>query len=125
MIRPFVRLAKLYCLQGKWEESETLNWHCLQVKPWHYVALETMVACHVAQQHVRAARIWSSRRLPTPSSRERRIEWVNNALRDASTLLQQKGKQQSSPTNCSDFGRPSDDSGSDDDKDDGNNTVWQ
>jgi hypothetical protein len=94
-LEPFVRLAKLYCLQARFDEAEVLSKYILLLKPYHFVALETMVATYAAKGHVKSARFWSTKRLPTPSSRDRRNEWVERALQDADSILHQMTTQES------------------------------
>jgi hypothetical protein len=94
-LEPFVRLAKLYCLQARLDEAEVLSKHILVFKPYHFVALETMVATYAAKGQVKSARFWSTKRLPTPSSLDRRNEWVERALHDAESILHQMTTQES------------------------------
>jgi hypothetical protein len=94
-LEPYVRLAKLYCLQARLDEAEVLSKHILLFKPYHFVALETIVATYAAKGQVQSARFWATRRLPTPPSRDRRNEWVERALEDAESILHQMITQES------------------------------
>lgn len=94
-LEPYVRLAKLYCLQARFDEAEVLSKYILLIKPYHFVALETMVATYAAKGHVKSARFWSAKRLPNPSSPDRRNEWVERALQDAQSILHQMTTQES------------------------------
>lgn len=94
-LEPYVRLAKLYCLQARFDEAEVLSKYIILIKPYHFVALETMVATYAAKGHVKSARFWSAKRLPAPSSRDRRNEWVERALEDAESILNQMTSQES------------------------------
>jgi hypothetical protein len=86
-LEPKVRLSKLYCLQAEFSEAEKLSQQVLDSKPWHFVAIETMVAVSTAQGKTTLAELWKSRRLPNPSQAERRNEWVERALLDAEEIL--------------------------------------
>jgi hypothetical protein len=98
-IEPFVRLSKLYCLQGRLVESKMICQQVLSLKfkPWHFVALETMVAIHTAllqendDDFVQEEEVqhWSSRRLPRPDKKEERKQWVERALENAHHQLEQ------------------------------------
>ena len=91
-IEPYVRLSKLYCLQGRFNESRNICQHVLTYRPWHYVALETMVAVNLAidDDDNQKLMLWASRRLPTPSQGELRKKWVEQAIED-SLRIQQEG----------------------------------
>jgi hypothetical protein len=86
-LEPQVRLSKLYCLQGRFDEAATLSQQVLESKPWHFVALETMVAISTAQGNTVLTELWKSRRLPPPSQKEAREQWVDRALQDAEEIL--------------------------------------
>ena len=88
-IEPFVRLSKLYCLQGRFEESRIMCDSALIYRPWHYVALETMVACYLAQGQDNQQLVeWAKKRLPTPSHKELRKQWVEQAIKDSIRIQQ-------------------------------------
>jgi tetratricopeptide (TPR) repeat protein len=93
-LEPQVRLSKLYCLQGRFDEAATLSQQVLESKPWHFVALETMVAISTAQGNTVLTELWKSRRLPTPSQKEAREQWVDRALQDAEEILRRMEQQQ-------------------------------
>jgi hypothetical protein len=89
---PVNRLATLYYLQGRYEESERMCLMVLQVKPWHFGALSGIVMVYAAQHQVEPARMWAARRLPSLAStgpNRRRTAWVERAMHDAEHLLQQ------------------------------------
>lgn len=81
-IEPFVRLSKLYCLQGRFEESERMCQAALEYRPWHYVALETMAAVSLVEQKEKNKE-QPSKRLPTPSKKDLRKQWVEQAVEDS------------------------------------------
>jgi hypothetical protein len=82
-LEPYVRLSKLYCLQGRFEDSRIICEQVLLLKPWHYVALETMVAVNLVQENNEQLLKWASKRLPTPSRKELREKWVQQAIEDS------------------------------------------
>jgi len=100
------RLATLYFLQGRLEESYTLCRLVLQLKPWHFGALSGIVQVCIGRGNRNEARIWAQRRLPTLASgssfppfttstgeggatlNPRRAEWCNRAVADAREMLQ-------------------------------------
>lgn len=86
-LEPQVRLSKLHCLQGRFEEAANLAKPVLECKPWHFVALETLVAVYTIQGNTVMAEVYKSRRLPFPSQKEAREQWVSRALLDAEELL--------------------------------------
>lgn len=79
-VEPFVRLSKLYCLQGRFEESQKICQAVLEIRPWHFVASETMAALSRVQVIEKEHLI---KRLPTPSQKELRKSWVEQALEDS------------------------------------------
>jgi hypothetical protein len=81
-IEPFVRLSKLYCLQGRFEESGRMCQAALENRPWHYVALETMAAVSLVEQKEKNKE-QPSKRLPTPSKKDLRKQWVEQAVEDS------------------------------------------
>lgn len=88
-IEPYVRLSKLYCLQGRFMESRNICQHVLTYRPWHYVALETMVAVNLAMDDNQKLLLWASRRLPSPSHGELRKKWVEQAIEDSLRIQQE------------------------------------
>ena len=87
---PLNRLATLYFMQGRLEESETLCQMVLAVKPWHFGALSGLVTVYAGMHESEKARQWAARRLPSfsPSGpTRRRIRWVETALQDAQAAL--------------------------------------
>ena len=87
-IEPYVRLSKLYCLQGRFDESLILCQHILKVRPWHFVCIETMIALNMALGNADEAQFWAAKRLPTPSNAEQRDLWVQQAIQDATAHLE-------------------------------------
>ncbi len=88
------RLSKLYCLQGRFDEAKRYSMQVLDYKPWHFVAMETMVAICTAQGDQMMAQVWKARRLPNPSKVEERRQWVERALNDAEEILRRMVQQQ-------------------------------
>jgi hypothetical protein len=87
---PVNRLATLFYMQGKMDESETLCKIVLAVKPWHFGALSGIVMVYAGVHDTQSARQWAARRLPTiaPSGpNRRRAGWVQHAMRDAMESL--------------------------------------
>jgi len=83
---PFVRLSKLYTLQGRFADSQQICLSLHQAKPWHYVVLETMVVNTMVLEHNRDLQTWASKRLPPPSLSKERKEWVTRAIQDSMRL---------------------------------------
>ena len=100
---PFVFLSKLYCLQGRFLESQTIGQAILEIKPYHFTVLETMMACSFALQNVEQAAYWAARRLPPPTKQQERLEWVNWAIEDAIGLLEE-AKDANVPKGSDDYG---------------------
>jgi hypothetical protein len=94
-LEPKVRLSKLCCLQGRFDDSLRLAQEVLELRPWHFVVLDTMVAVYTGKGNTDMAQMWASRRLPTPSQREKRKLWVDRALRDAKEVLARLEEQSS------------------------------
>jgi len=92
-LEPRARLSKLYCLQGRFAEAKELSLQVLEVKPWHFVAMETMVAASIATGDDISLDLWKSRRLPVPSKKKERELWVDRALADAETILSRLGSE--------------------------------
>jgi hypothetical protein len=98
---PVNRLATLYFLQGRLEESYKLCQVILKIKPWHFGALSGIVQVCICMGDRNAARVWAEKRLPTivadssfpPFAMEgpenpRREQWVDRAVANAKELLQ-------------------------------------
>lgn len=86
-IEPYVRLSKLYCLQQKFDTSKQLALQVLEMKPWHFVALQTMVTVAYATNDTSAYFMWQQRKLPPYNQLRERQEWVERALSDFSALM--------------------------------------
>ena len=99
---PFYLLSKLYCLQGRFQESQRICERILELKPYHFSVLETMVAnaagmvAQATQEKKESShqilalqklQVYSSQRLPPPSDKEKRLEWVEHAMDEASQVL--------------------------------------
>lgn len=88
---PVNRLATLYYMQGRLEESETLCQMVLAVKPWHFGALSGIVMVYASLHDSEKARQWAARRLPSFSPtgpNKRRNHWVETALQDSQAALE-------------------------------------
>ena len=88
---PVNRLATLYFIQGRFEDSETLCQIVLAVKPWHFGALSGIVMVYESLRESQKARQWAARRLPTfapKGNNRRRQEWVKNALKDSQAAIE-------------------------------------
>ncbi len=62
----------------------------LQLKPWHFEALQLLVVIHTKHQNFKTAMYYSRMALPkldTQSNNERRKEWVSRALARAQQML--------------------------------------
>ena len=113
---PINRLATLYYMQGRMEESEQLCLVVLSIKPWHFGALSGLVMVYASMQQTDLARHWAARRLPSlqptsvppnplssssstsassssPSFNPRRIQWVQMATRQAADQLEHQLEQ--------------------------------
>lgn len=87
---PLNRLATLYYMQGRLEDSEKFCKMVLTVKPWHFGALSGIVMVYAGLHDAEKARKWAARRLPTYAPNgpnRRRIAWVRQAELDASASL--------------------------------------
>lgn len=63
-VEPIHRLATLYYMQGRYEDAGDLLSIVLEVKPWHFDALSSMMLVCTITKQASGARIWSHRRLP-------------------------------------------------------------
>jgi len=92
---PINRLATLYYLQGRYEESYRLCLVVLHSKPWHVGALSGifMVCAQLSgdRRRDKARQYWSGKRL-LPTTTTNRQEWVNRAVSDAEDALEQAEK---------------------------------
>ena len=95
-VEPVNRLATLYYLQGKYQQSINLCRVILHVKPWHFGALSGMVGLYIQMNDMAQAKKWSEKRLPSyvpdflkgsKNSNQRRAEWVKNAVTEAKLSL--------------------------------------
>mmetsp|Transcript_36503 Transcript_36503/g.79802 ORF Transcript_36503/g.79802 Transcript_36503/m.79802 type:complete len:400 (-) Transcript_36503:254-1453(-) len=88
---PVNRLATLLYQQGRLRESKELCEVVLAVKPWHFGALSGIVMVCAGLGDANAARMWADRRLPPlrpdGDTTERRVEWVERAVREATKSL--------------------------------------
>lgn len=66
-VEPLNRLATLYYLQGRMEESAAICKVVLHYKPWHFGALSGIVMVYASLKDPVEAREWASLRLPTYS----------------------------------------------------------
>ena len=84
---PVNRLATLMYLRGRMKESKELCEIVLAVKPWHFGALSGVVMVCAGLSDVSGARMWADRRLPPlrpdGDTTERRILWVERAVKEA------------------------------------------
>ena len=85
-LQAFALLSKLYCLEGKLEDSRAVALEVLKLKPWHFLAIETMVATSYALNKINASVFWASRRLPPPGRAEQRSEWIDRAIGESLEL---------------------------------------
>lgn len=102
-LEPFARLSKLYCLMGRIEDSQSMALEVLRLKPWHILAIETMVATSYALNQIESSVYWATQRMPPPSETTKRKEWIRRAIEkslefEIRLLEQQKigGKKRSS-----------------------------
>eukprot|EP00545_Synedropsis_sp_CCMP1620_P000823 CAMPEP_0119013314 /NCGR_PEP_ID=MMETSP1176-20130426/8387_1 /TAXON_ID=265551 /ORGANISM="Synedropsis recta cf, Strain CCMP1620" /LENGTH=308 /DNA_ID=CAMNT_0006966401 /DNA_START=40 /DNA_END=969 /DNA_ORIENTATION=- len=90
-VEPLNRLATLYYMQGKYEESRRYCQAVLDKKPWHFGALAGIVMVCANLQDITGARQWAARRLPPippdGTTNDRRSEWVERAVEDARKAL--------------------------------------
>lgn len=95
---PINRLATLYYLQGRYEESKALCEVVLTLKPWHVGALSGIVLVCAGMGDVAGARMWADRRLPpmppaNTTGGERRTKWVSIFVKEATAKLERAQKQ--------------------------------
>lgn len=90
---PFARLATLLYCKGPayYERASEMAHRCLELKPWHFEALNLLVQIYTAQDNYRAALDWSERAMPAlhsddSSSKDKRRRWVAWALEEALQL---------------------------------------
>lgn len=63
-VEPVHCLATLYYMQGRYHDAMELLEIVLDVKPWHFDALSTMVMISTVTNNISGARIWANRRIP-------------------------------------------------------------
>eukprot|EP00531_Pseudo-nitzschia_arenysensis_P002495 CAMPEP_0116128278 /NCGR_PEP_ID=MMETSP0329-20121206/7276_1 /TAXON_ID=697910 /ORGANISM="Pseudo-nitzschia arenysensis, Strain B593" /LENGTH=312 /DNA_ID=CAMNT_0003622409 /DNA_START=72 /DNA_END=1010 /DNA_ORIENTATION=+ len=105
-LEPFARLSKLYCLMGRMEDSQTMALEVLKLKPWHILAIETMVATSYALNQIESSVYWASQRMPPPNQSTKRKEWIHRAIESSlefeKTLKSQQDVDQKSQRGHSD-----------------------
>ena len=84
-VEPVNRLATLYYMERRYEESKAMCEIVLESKPWHFGALSGIVLVCTAMNDASGARYWTEQRLPPHG--ERRISWVDNAINAAKKSL--------------------------------------
>ncbi len=82
---PVNRLATLYYMLGRYDESKALCELVLDIKPWHFGALSGIVLVCTAKNDASGARHWANMRLPPPG--ERRNQWTESAVQNAKKSL--------------------------------------
>ena len=102
-VEPLNRLATLWYIQGRFEDSYKLCRIVLQIKPWHIGCLAGIVQVCIALRDRSGARKWAEKRLPNCAAstsfppfdtdgsvnNPRRTEWVENSVQEARQRLQQ------------------------------------
>lgn len=83
---PVNRLATLYYMGGRYDESKALCELVLDVKPWHFGALSGIVMVCTAQNDATGARFWSEKRLPPVG--DRRKKWTEEFTLEAHHSLE-------------------------------------
>lgn len=68
-VEPLHCMATLYYMQGRYHDAMELLEIVLDVKPWHFDALSTMVMISTVTNNISGARIWANRRIPQLSSK--------------------------------------------------------
>ncbi len=63
-VEPVHGLATLYYMRGKYEDAKVLLEMVLDVKPWHFDALSSMILVCTITNDVQRAQFWSNRRMP-------------------------------------------------------------
>ena len=86
---PWHLLATLFVLQGRYVEALPLYQTLLHHKPWHVGALSGIVRAYEGLGDVQRAREWAAFRLPKASHINRRQQWVERALQDIDSKLQE------------------------------------
>lgn len=84
---PVNRLATLYYMLGRYQESKALCELVLEIKPWHFGALSGIVMVCTAMNDASGARYWVENRLPPLG--ERRMLWTEKALVCANDSLRE------------------------------------
>ena len=114
-VEPLNRLATLYYLQSKFEESYMLCVLILKIKPWHFGALAGITQVCIGLGDRDAAREWAEKRLPNMVAGDsfppfatdgpqnpRRKEWVDRQVAAAEKQLENLERA----TKKSFFGKP-------------------
>jgi len=68
-VEPVHCMATLYYMQGRYHDAMELLEIVLDVKPWHFDALSTMVMISTVTNNISGARIWAKRRIPQLNSK--------------------------------------------------------
>eukprot|EP01083_Nonionella_stella_P142983 443442_1 len=68
-VEPVHCMATLYYMQGRYHDAMELLEIVLDVKPWHFDALSTMVMISTVTNNISGARIWANRRIPQLNSK--------------------------------------------------------
>jgi len=92
-VEPVNRLATLYFLQGKFQDSYKLCRIVLTLKPWHFGALSGIVQVCIRKGDLKRARVWAEKGMPTLESSgaevgSTRAEWVEEAVGTADEMLE-------------------------------------
>lgn len=90
-VEPVNRLATLYFLKGKFQDSYKLCQIVLQLKPWHFGALSGIVQVCMRKGDLNGARLWAEKGMPTLQHGEEpglpRAEWVDDAVVNAEDMF--------------------------------------
>mmetsp|Transcript_1924 Transcript_1924/g.2954 ORF Transcript_1924/g.2954 Transcript_1924/m.2954 type:complete len:330 (-) Transcript_1924:56-1045(-) len=97
-VEPLNRLATLYFIQNKFDESYKCCLIILQIKPWHFGALSGIVQVCIGRGDRNGARAWAEKRLPNivagssfppfeGAENPRRQQWVDEQVGKAEKLL--------------------------------------
>ena len=65
---------------GRLEDSQSMALEVLRLKPWHILAIETMVATSYALNQIESAVYWATQRMPPPNETAKRKEWIHRAI---------------------------------------------
>lgn len=113
-VEPINRLATLYFLQGKFDDSYKLCRVILQIKPWHFGALSGIIQVCINKGDREQARVYAEQRLPPIAANTgmppfdpngpinpQRVEWVQRMVANAKERL-----QEAEQTMQQQFGKP-------------------